>query len=73
MERLVACDVSAGKLDQFLDYDPSGIGSIRDRIAADMANDLLAAMGQPASQTAADVRRVRLRGNWTTMDRRPPE
>ena len=73
MEHLVSSGVSQHKLEKFLDHDPAGTGSVRDQIAADMANDLLAAIGQPRTQTAAIVRRLRARGNWASLDRRPPE
>jgi hypothetical protein len=58
-------------IERFPDADPSGHGSVRDQIAADMTNQLLEALGQRARQSAAAVKRVRERGGWTALDRRP--
>jgi hypothetical protein len=38
-----------------------------------MTNDLMAAFGQATRQSAADVKRIRERGNWMGLDQRPRE
>ena len=72
-ELWLATGATPQKIERFLDADPTGQGSVRDRIAADMTNELLAALGQRGRQSVADVRRARQRGTWTTLDRRPRE
>jgi hypothetical protein len=59
------------KIEAFMDADPHGEGSIKDRITADMSTQLLYAMGIPAQQTAQDVKRLREQGNWRGMGERP--
>jgi hypothetical protein len=70
---LVATAVSRHTIERFLDADPNGQGSVRDQIAADMTNQLLEALGQRARQGVVDVQRIRKRGGWTALDRRPRE
>ena len=68
-----ASGIPAAKVERFLAAEPErGRGTIRDLIAADMSNQLLDALGQPAAQTGADVKRLRERGTWRTYHR-PPE
>ena len=76
MRQLLAAFVDSGippaKIERFLVAEPArGQGTIRDLIAADMSNQLLDALGQPAAQSGADVKRLRERGGWRTYHRRP--
>ncbi|HVM98219.1 MAG TPA: hypothetical protein VMT89_17625 [Candidatus Acidoferrales bacterium] len=73
MAALAQTSASADHIEAFLAADPRGEGSLRDRIAADMTNDLLGAFGRTARQSPAEVKRIRERGNWTTMGQRPRE
>jgi hypothetical protein len=66
--------VTRQSIEKFLDAElPGGRGSVRDQIAADMSNELLAALGQTGGQSGTDVRRLRERGAWRDYDRRPEE
>jgi hypothetical protein len=66
--------VSADKIERFLAAEPRrGGGTIRDLIAAEMSNQLLAALGQRPTQSGADAKRLRERGAWRDLDRRPTE
>jgi len=71
LDRFIATGVARTKIEAVLDRDPDGTGSIRDRVTADMANHLLAAMGVASNQTAADVRRLRERGAGGASTTRP--
>ena len=71
MERFVATGATREKVERFLASDPDGGGSVRDRIAADMTNQLLEAFRQRARQTPAEVKRIRERGAWIGLDRPP--
>lgn len=74
MENLARTEVPAEKIEMFLDAElQRGEGSIRDQVAADMANQLLFALGQSPSQTSAGAKRLRDRGNWRSLDQRPEE
>jgi len=73
MELFIATGAPRGKVEQFLNSDPDGGGAIRDRIAADMTNQILDALGQRRRQTPEQVKRIRERGGWTHLDRRPRE
>ena len=73
MDLFIATGAPRVKIEAFLQAAPGGGATIRDQIAADMTNDLLSALGQRARQTAADVQRVRKRGNWVGLDQRPRE
>lgn len=73
MDLFIASGAPRDKVEKFLDADPHGAGSVRDQIAADMTNQLLGALGQRGRQTAADVKRIRERGNWMALGRRPRE
>lgn len=73
LEALDATGVDPGKLQRFLEAEPTpGKGTVRDLIAADMTNQLLGALGQKGKQTGEGVRSLRVRGGWKTLDR-PPE
>jgi hypothetical protein len=73
MDLFIASGAPRGKIENFLDADPEGTGAVRDQIAAAMANDLLRALGQSGRQTPRDVERIRQRGGWSALDRRPRE
>ncbi len=59
------------KIERFLDADLDGTGSVRDKLAAEMTNELLAVFGHRDRQTAADVRHIRERGAWKHRGQRP--
>jgi hypothetical protein len=72
LEALVQAGVPPAKIERFLESEPvPGAGKVRDQIAADMANQLLDALGQPGDQTGAGVKKLRERGAWRGLDRRP--
>jgi hypothetical protein len=71
MDLFIATGVPRDKVEKFLDVERAGGGTVRDQIAADMTNQLLQAFGQRSRQTAGGVRRIRERGNWVGLDRRP--
>lgn len=73
MELFIASGAPREKVDSFLLADLDGAGAVRDRIAVDMTNDLLRALGQSGRQTVGEVERLRRRGRWQALDRRPPE
>ncbi len=73
MDHLMATGVGLDAIERFLDSDYEGSGSVRDHIAADMTNELLAAFGQRARKTPAEVQRIRKRGAWVHLDRPPEE
>jgi hypothetical protein len=73
MDLFLASGAPREKVERFLLADLDGAGAVRDRIAADMTNDLLCALGQDGRQTASEVQRIRRRGRWVALDRRPPE
>jgi hypothetical protein len=73
MDRFISSGAPRAKIEKFLEADPDGSGTVRDQIAADMANDLLGALGHSAKQTAGDVKRIRARGAWMHLGRRPSE
>lgn len=73
MDLFIASGAGREKVEKFLNADAYGDGTVRDQIAADMANQLLEALGQRRRQTVGDVRRLRERGAWLGLDRRPRE
>jgi hypothetical protein len=73
MTALAQTGASLQEIECFLGADPDGRGALRDRIAADMANQLLAAFGQTTRQSPADVKRIRQRGAWVGLGERPRE
>lgn len=78
MGELLECFLATGatpeKVEAFLAHPcgPGGV-TVRDQIAADMTNQLLEAMGRPASQHGDTVRRLREKGAWRAYDRRPQD
>jgi hypothetical protein len=71
LDKLAATGASPEQIELFLAADPDGQASIRDHLVADLTNELMGALGQTGRQTAADVKRVRERGNWIGYDQRP--
>jgi hypothetical protein len=76
MRRLMAAlddtGLSTAQIERFLSAEPTpGHGSIRDLAAAEMSNQLLSALGQPARQDGASVKRLRERGEWRRYGQRP--
>jgi hypothetical protein len=72
LEALRGTGAAHEKIERFLESEPeAGRGKVRDQIAADMANQLLDALGQRSEQTGAGVQRLRERGAWRVLDRRP--
>ena len=51
----------------------SGGGTIRDHIAAEMANQLLGALGQKSSQDPQKTKKLRELGAWRDYDRWPED
>ena len=69
-----ATGISRANIERFLDAEPSKDGgSVRDQIAADVSNQLLQALGQRPERSAAEVKRLRARGQWRSYHERPPE
>jgi hypothetical protein len=74
LRELGASTVAPEKIERFLDAEPrGGHGTIRDHVAADMANQLLDALGQPPTQSSEGTKRLRERGAWRQLDERPEE
>ena len=71
LDVLIEAGVDRARIESALAADPDGQGVLRDRITADMANRLLADMGLPPRQTAADVRRLREGGGAGASTSRP--
>ncbi len=59
LDRLEETGAPPEKIMRFLKANPDGRGSVRDRLTADMTNDLLQVMGINERQTPDDVQRVR--------------
>jgi hypothetical protein len=72
-QRFRASGVAHRKIVAFFDADPTGTGAVRDQMAADMTNELLAMLGQHKRQSAEEVRQLRQRGEWTRLGERPRE
>ena len=62
LDRLEETGVPPDKIMRFLKADPDGRGSVRDRLTADMTNELLKIMGINERQTPDDVERIRKSG-----------
>ncbi len=62
LDRLEETGVRPEKIMRFLKANPDGGGSIRDRLTADMTNELLKVMGINERQTPDDVERIRKSG-----------
>jgi hypothetical protein len=74
LEALRATGASSDHIERFLAAEPHpGAGTIRDQMAAEMSNQLLAALGQQPTQSGADAKRLRQRGAWRGYDQRPSE
>jgi len=74
LEALRATGTSAEKIERFLNAEPRrGNGTIRDLMAAQMSNQLLAALGQRPTQSGAEAKRLREHGAWRGYDQRPTE
>jgi hypothetical protein len=72
LDALGATGASADKIERFLNAEPRrGEGTIRDHMAAEMSNQLLAALGQRPTQSGAAAKRLRERGTWRSYDQRP--
>ena len=68
---LRATGASSEKIERFLAAEPRrGAGTIRDLMAAEMSNQLLAAIGQRPTQSGADAKRLRERGTWRGYDQK---
>ena len=72
LDALGATGASTEKIERFLNAEPRrGEGTIRDHMAAEMSNQLLAALGQRPTQSGAAAKRLRKRGTWRSYDQRP--
>ena len=65
LDRLEETGVHPDKIMRFLKANPDGRGSVRDRMTADMTNELLHIMGINERQTPDDVERIRKSGEKT--------
>ncbi len=73
LDAFVASGAEGDEIERFLDAEPrGGEGTIRDHIAAEMANQLLGALGQEPSQDSRKTKKLREAGLWRTYDQ-PPE
>ncbi len=73
LDLFIETGLAREQIETFLRADPHGEGSVRDQVTAEMSSALLGAMGISQRQTAADVKRLRDKGEWTSMGRRPRE
>lgn len=74
LEGFSATAVSHEKIERFMHAEPiPGKGTVLDLIAAEMANQILGALGRNTKQDGAEVRRLRERGIWRRYDERPSE
>ena len=74
LDALTATGAGPAKIERFLAAEPQhGAGTIRDLMAAEMSNQLLAGLGQRPTQSGADTKRLRERGAWRSYDRRPTD
>ena len=73
LDLFIETGLSREKVEAFMNADPTGEGSVKDQITADMSTELLGAMGVNVPQTARDVKNLRDQGNWQKMDERPEE
>ncbi|MBI1813954.1 MAG: hypothetical protein HYR72_03150 [Deltaproteobacteria bacterium] len=73
LDAMIATGASPSRIEAFLAHEPAGAGTIRDQIVADMTNQLAQALGQTRIQTAAEVKRLRERGAWQVLDKRPEQ
>lgn len=74
LDALRATGASPERIERFLNAEPRrSAGTIRDLMAAEMTNQLLAALGQRPTQSGAGAKRLRERGAWRSFDRRPTD
>ena len=59
LDGLEQTGVPPAKIMKFIKADPDGRGSVQDRLASNMTNELLKVMGINEKQTPADVARIR--------------
>ncbi len=59
LDQLLATDVPSKKIENFLDTDIDGTGSLNDQITARMTNQVMTSLGQPSQMTSKDVKQVR--------------
>ncbi len=66
LDRMEETGVRPEKIMRFLKANPDGRGSVRDRMTAEMTNELLKVMGINERQTPDDVQRIRKSGEKTS-------
>jgi hypothetical protein len=71
LDLFIAAGIPRAKVEAALASDLDGGGALQDRITADMANGLLAAMGLRRRHTPADVKRLRESGGGGASTARP--
>ena len=71
LDVFIAEGLPRNKIEAALASDLDGNGALQDRITADMANSLLAAMGLSRRHTPADVKRLREEGGTGASTSRP--
>jgi hypothetical protein len=71
LDLFIATGVGRAKIEAVLASDVDGRGALRDQIAADMTNRVLADMGFTPRHTAADVKRLRASGGEGVSTTRP--
>ncbi len=71
LDVLLDAGVPRATIEAALESDPDGGGALRDRLTADMANQMLADMGVSTRQTPADVKRLRESGAPSASTTRP--
>lgn len=71
LDALIATGASRAQIEAFLGSDAGGGITVRDQIVADSTNQLMDALGTRREKTAADVSRIRQRGAWRELDKRP--
>ena len=63
LDRMEETGVRPEKIMDFLKANPDGRGSVRDRLTAEMTNELLKVMGMNERQRPEDVERIRKSGD----------
>lgn len=59
LDVLIDTGVSEKKIDCFLETDPDGSGSIRNKVTARMTNEVMTALGYPVDMKAKQVKEIR--------------
>lgn len=59
LDALLATGISNEKIDLFLETDVTGDGSLHEKLAARMTNEVMSALGQPSQMKGSDVKRVK--------------